>query len=445
MRSASVRRLALSLLLSQEEDDRYLNLMLSAPAVLRLAPDDRHFLTALLYGTVERRLTLDYFIGKFSDRRAADLSPHTRMALRLGLYQLLFMQGVPAYAAINETVALGTSRGEKSLLNAVLRRAQKDGAPALPPREKSPARYLSLAYSFPVPLVRAFLAQYGEEMTEDILRAYNLPPALTLRVHTARISREAFLDRLRDAGYAARPTPFSPHGVRLDASADPTALPGFAEGDFFVQDEASQIAVAALDAHDAALTVDTCACPGGKTFGAAMDAAGQGRVIAMDLHESKLPLVREGAARLGLDNVEARVHNGEEPLPELIGRADRVLCDAPCSGWGVLGKKPDMRYRAATRSDLPALQGKLLSAASAYVRPGGLLVYATCTLNEAENGGVCSEFQKNHPEFVPSDFRCGGIRSYGGRLHLLPPIHHTDGFFIARFRRSSTYIKGRIP
>lgn len=438
MRSASVRRLALSLLLSQEEDDRYLNLMLSAPAVKNLAPDDRHFLTALLYGTVERRLTLDYFIGKLSDRRAADLSPHTRTALRLGLYQLIFMQGVPAYAAVNETVALGTSRGEKSLLNAVLRRAQKDGAPALPPREKSPARYLSLSYSFPVPLVRAFLSQYGEEMTEDILRAYNLPPALTLRVHTAHVSREDFLCRLQDAGYAARPTPFSPVGVRLDGSADPTALPGFAEGDFFVQDEASQIAVAALDARGAALTVDACACPGGKSFGAAMDMEGRGRVVSMDVHESKLPLVQEGAARLGLSNIETRVHNGEEPAADLLGRADRVLCDAPCSGWGVLGKKPDMRYRAAARSDLPALQAKLLSAASAYVRPGGLLVYATCTLNEAENGGVCSEFQKNHPEFSPADFQCGSIRSYGGRLHLLPPVHHTDGFFIARFRRSST-------
>ena len=308
-----------------------------------------------------------------------------------------------------------------------------------PPREKNPLRYLSVAYSVPLPLVRLFAAQYGEEETEKLLAAFSVSAPLTLRVNTLRVSREDLKKELLARGIDITETPYAPTGLRLSCSADPTSLYGFFEGYFYVQDEASQVAVAALSAssvEEGGLIIDTCACPGGKSFGAAMDAGNRARVLSFDLHESKLPLIVSGAERLGISSVTAAVRDGQTPAPDLFGKADRVLCDAPCSGLGVIGKKPDLRYRPFEGvEELPALQQKLLHAASLYTKKGGILVYSTCTLNEAENGGVCREFLKNHPEYVAEDFSVGLLSSTDGQLTLLPHVHHTDGFFVAKFRR----------
>lgn len=436
-KKTSVRPLALRILLEFEEKEQYINLAISSAVLEPLSPPDRRFLTVLVYGTVERLLTLDYQIGCLAARPAASLTAHTRMLLRMGLYQLSYMPGVAPFAAIGETVALGRNAGERGLVNAILRTAQREPEKlALPPREKNLVRYLSLAYSFPTALVRHFLAQYGEEMTEKLFHSFNEVQPLTLRVNTRRTTREAVIGRLQAAGYRAGPTPYAPHGVRLFTSAPPLLLPGFAEGDIYVQDEASQIATAALCVQQASLVVDTCACPGGKAFGLAMDMPQQGRLIAMDVHESKLSLIREGAERLGLSSIEVLCHDGQAPRSDLRGAADAVLCDAPCSGLGVLGKKADLRYHAwPAREGLPALQEQLLSSAATYVRPGGVLVYATCTLNEAENGGVCAAFRSAHPDFEVLDFAVSSLASHGGQLRLLPPVHQTDGFFIAAFRR----------
>ena len=436
----NVRKTALRLLLDWEAEDRFINLSLTPSLKEGLSAEDRRFLTALLYGTVERMLTLDYCIGRLTKREAASLAPHTRALLRLGLYQILYMEGVPDHAAVSETVALASHKGERGFVNAVLRTATRERETLVPPlREKNPLRHLSVKYSVPLPLVRIFCAQYGEEEAEKLLDAFSTAAPLTLRVNTARISRAELKEKLAVQDPDIRETPFAPAGLRLSGSADPTSLFGFAEGHFYVQDEASQIAVAALDAgciEKDGLIIDTCACPGGKSFGAAIDLDGCGQVLSFDLHESKLPLIRSGAERLGLACITAAVRDGQEPDPALFGKADRVFCDAPCSGLGVIGKKPDLRYRPAEGiENLPALQTKLLHAASLYTKKGGILIYSTCTLNEAENGGVCREFLKNHPEYAAEDFTVGTLSSTEGMLTLLPHVHHTDGFFIAKFRR----------
>lgn len=436
----NVRKTVLSLLLAQETGDRYANLSLSSAVHESLDGQDRRFLTALFYGTVERTLTLDYYIGRLTKRESASLAPHTRALLRMGLYQILYMDGVPDHAAVSETVSLAAHKGERGLVNAVLRTAVREREALQPPsREKNPLRHLSIAYSMPLPLVRHFAANYGEAECERLLAAFSETAPLTLRVNTRLTDRESLRARLEEAGYPSERTPYAPQGLRLCTAADPTELPGFAEGHFFVQDEASQLAVAALSAdtcEPGALCIDTCACPGGKSFGMAIDLGERGRVLSYDLHESKLPLIRSGAERLHLNSMTAAVRDGQAPDEAYREKAERVLCDAPCSGLGVIGKKPDLRYRPIEGlAELPALQLRLLSAAAAYPRHGGLLVYSTCTLNEAENGGVCREFLKNHPEYQPQDFAFGDLCSQNGQLTLLPHIHHTDGFFIARFRR----------
>lgn len=437
MMAVNVRRVALSLLAEWESGDKYVNLLLDSPRARDLSGQDRHFLTALLYGTVERLVTLDYVIKRLTGKPADKLAPNTRRLLRLGLYQLLYMQGVPAHAAINETVSLASNRGERGFVNAVLRAATRTPDLLTPPaRESDLAAHLSVAYGFPQTLVGHFLSQYGEGECEALLAAFNRLSPLTLRVNVAKTDRAALIAALAARGIAADPTTYSSVGIRLCESTDPTGLFGFEEGLFFVQDEASQIATLAAAIPRGARVIDTCAAPGGKSFGAAIAAGEEGSVLALDLHESKLSLIRSSAARLGLANITARAHDGRTPDPALKETADVVLCDAPCSGLGVLGKKADLRHRAAARTDvLPALQLEILSAAAQYVKKGGTLLYTTCTLSFAENEGVARAFAEKNPAFCPTDFAVGALSSEGGMLTLLPSRHDCDGFFIAKFTR----------
>lgn len=432
METINVRRLALRLLGAWESGDKFINLVLEDAQAAALPLAERRFLTALLYGTVERLITLDYYIECLANRPLKSMAPHTRRVLRLGLYQLRFMDGVPDHAAVSETVALAGSRAERGFVNAIMRNALRMPERLAPPQGDAVQR-LSVIYSFPAPLVRHFVAEYGEPMAEALLAAFDQTQPLTLRTNTCRLSRAALLRKLRDAGYRAEETVYAPFGIRMAESVEPTTLPGFAEGDFYVQDEASQIAVAALGACPDATVVDACACPGGKSFGAAIDMQNRGHLYALDVHESKLPLVERGANRLGLSCLTTAVHNGETPKTELCGKADYVICDAPCSGLGVLGKKADLRYRAGARLDsLPSLQGSILSAAARYLRLGGVLVYSTCTLNRKENEAVCDAFLATHTDFSLLPFSVGSFQASLGYATLLPPLHGTDGFFIAK-------------
>ena len=431
----NLRKTALSLLLEWEERRTYINIAVTAAAE-GLPDRDRAFLVSLVYGTVERVLTLDYLIGALSKRSPKDIRPPLRNALRLGLYQILYLSGVADHAAVNETVKLGKNTGEKSFLNGVLRAAlrQKDSLP-FPAKEKNPDRYLSVLYSVPLWIVKRFRQDFGEE-TEELLAAINAPKPLCLRTNTASISRDELLRKLLAAGIDARPTPSAPHGILIENAPAPTRIPGFAEGEFWVQDEASQIATAALGAEEGQLVLDLCACPGGKSFGAAADMNNRGRVVSYDLHPSKLPLITSGAERLGLSCISAAPHDATERIPEWEGRADRVICDVPCSGLGVLGKKPDLRYRDEEGIlTLPILQYSILENAASYLKKGGVLVYSTCTLGRAENQEIAIRFAAEHPEFAPESFTVGCHTAAGGMLMLTPHRDKTDGFFIFRLRR----------
>jgi 16S rRNA (cytosine967-C5)-methyltransferase len=426
------RRLALDLLTRWEAGEEYINLTIGH-ACETLSDPDRRYLTALLYGTVERRITLDYEIGKLSGRSSLD--PTTRNILRLGLYELLYMH-TPAHAAVNETVALTRNRGEAGFVNGILRTALR--SPELltpPPKEKNLARHYSVKYSLPAQTVRLLLAVLGEQ-TEDFLAAINAPHGMTLRVNTMRIGREAYLLRLSEAGIAAAPTPYAPFGVVLDRSYPPRELPGFDEGLFYVQDEASQIAVAALSPTPGSLVLDLCACPGGKSFGCAMTMGDTGEVRAFDLHASKLSLITEGAARLGLTCLRVAEQDSASPDRALLGQGDFVLCDVPCSGLGVLSKKADLRYKdPSVALRLPELQLRLLEAGATCLKEDGTLLYSTCTVNPAENEGVTDAFLRDHPAFTYVPFSVGALSCEAGHMTLYPHLHHTDGFYIAKLKR----------
>lgn len=421
----TVRALALSVLEKQLGAEQYSNIALDT-AIKRnpLSDADRGLLTALVYGVIERKLTLEHILKGLSDRPLEELDTHTRLLLLLGLYQLQYLDRVPDHAAVNETVALAPRR-TRGFVNAILREHLRRGKRiTLPDREKTPIEYLSVSYSFGKAICARFLSAFGMERTEALLGAFNRSTPLTLRVNTLRTSREALLSRLREAGYAAEPTRESEDGILLPSAPVPS-LPGFAQGEFFVQDEASQLCVRALDAKGGMTVLDACACPGSKSFGAAISMQNEGRVIACDLHQNKLSLVESGAARLGISILTTEARDARAEKAEWTQSFDRVLCDVPCSGFGVFAKKPELRYKDPKQSEaLPGIQSAILQNASRFLKVGGRLVYSTCTLLPEENGENVAAFLRTHGEFTLLRERT-----------LYPDVDGTDGFYYAILQR----------
>ena len=387
----NVRRTALGLLLRCERDRVYSNLILDT-AIRReaLSEADRGLLTALFCGVLETRLTLDYLIEHLSSRPVQEIDEQTLVLLRMGLYQLRYLDRIPPHAAIYETVELATGRA-RPFVNAVLRSytREKDTI-ALPDPQKEPLRYLSVRYSFPEGLCARFVDIFGKERTERIFSLANEAPPLTLRVNTRKTTVETLAARLAAAGFEVEKGLHAPYALRLKGG-NPAALPGFDEGEFFVQDEASQICVEAMGLSSSSAkaprrVLDICACPGSKTFGLALSLNAEDEVTAFDLHPNKLSLIQKGAARLGLDSITTAARDGRDFDPALQECADAVLCDVPCSGFGVLAKKTEIRYKDLSDvSRLADIQLAILENACRYVRSGGVLIYSTCKVYKGIN------------------------------------------------------------
>ena len=432
-----VREIALRMLLDYEASGKYVNLSLSSHLRDNLGAQDRALLTSLLYTTVEHKLTYDYYIAAFTKMSVDKLSDHTRNILRLGIAQIVDMDRIPGFAAVNETVKLAKNQGERSLVNGVLRNVLRTEELPLPPREKNAARYLSVRYSIPLATVKHFISEIGEAETELLLKHFNSSHGITLTVNTCKISRDAYLEKLASLGYNAKKGEFSQITVKLSDSVNPTELPGFSEGEFFVQDEASAICAAALSPECGEYVADVCAAPGGKSYALAVISSDKAKIESSDLHESKISLIKSGRDRLGFESISLKARDAREIQNFDFERFDAVLCDAPCSGLGVIAKKPDLRYKdISALSELPHLQMEILSASAKKVKRGGRLVYSTCTLNSAENADLVSEFLSIHPEFSVEEFTVGSLSSSGGMLTLYPHVHNTDGFFIAKLRKN---------
>ncbi len=427
----NVRRLAFDTLLRTERGG-YANLALDAIIKKQcLEPRDRALLTALVMGVIERQVTLDYYIDALSSLPPSKIDAETRILLRLGLYQLKYLEKIPAHAAVSETVELAPRRS-RGFVNALLRQyLRTEDKIALPDRKKDISLALSVEYSFPLPLAKRFVAQFGEGRAESIMAAFCRPPMLTLRVNTLKSDRDTMLSRFAEAGIAAEPTKYAAHGISLD-SRPVLDLPGFAEGEIYVQDEASQLCVAAISAAPDTLVADICSAPGSKSFGAAQSMQNRGKILAFDLHESKLSLIRSSAARLGITIIEASAADGRSAREELLGKVDTVICDVPCSGYGVLAKKPEIRHKdPADSAALPAIQYDILSSCCRYLRSGGRLIYSTCTLFEEENYGNIKKFLSTHNDFELTPFKADALDLPSGYITLAPDTHGTDGFFIA--------------
>lgn len=426
------RRLAFELLQKLEKNDQFSNIALDrALGKEEMSDADKGLVSALFYGVTEKRITLDYNISLLSARPMADIDLETLTALRLGIYQLAYMDRIPAHAAINETVGLCKKRAS-GFVNAVLRSFTRINELKYPDETADPVRYLSVRYSICGSLAKRMLLTFGSEQAKNILEGFDRVPDTTISVNTTKISRDELAKKIQNA----TPTRISSVGLRVKGSV--RELYGFDEGLFFVQDEASQICVSALGARSGDRVLDICACPGSKTFGAAISMNNEGSITAFDLHAKKLPLITAGAERLGLNIIETQQCDGRNYLPELKGIADRIICDVPCSGFGVLWKKPELRYKDPAESEaLPDIQLNILKNVCSYLKEGGVLVYSTCTVFPEENEENVKRFLCEHKDFSLTPFSVGELDFPDGYGTLYPHKNGTDGFFIARLTKKT--------
>ena len=398
------------------------------------------FAARLTYGVLQNAALLDFYLGQYCAQPVEKLEPFVRDVLRLGACQILLMDRVPDSAAVSQAVEMVKRHRRQraaGLVNAVLRKlsANKEQLPVIPAED--PAAYLSLRYSHPRWLTERLMAMLGREEAEAFLAADNQAAPLVIQHNPLRCAWEELVSSLEEAGVDFAPHPWLGGCGTISGGGDLERLPAFQEGCFRVQDTAARLSVLAAEPRAGDKVLDVCAAPGGKSFAAAADMENKGEIVACDIHPHKLELIEKGARRLGISCLTPQLADGRENRPEWNGAFDVVLCDAPCSGLGVIRKKPEIRYKdPAALSGLPAVQRAILENACRYVRPGGTLLYSTCTILPEENEGVTTDFLAAHPEFEPQPFALHpGWEAPEGHLTLWPQRHGTDGFYICKMRK----------
>lgn len=443
----NARELALIALKEIDERAAYANLALE-PLLTRhrLEPRERALATELVYGVSRRLSTLDWAIGQVASRPLGEMTVWVRNILREAVYQLMYLERIPASAVTNEAVNLARKHGHEGVakfVNGVLRNFIRRLPDLKYPED--PVQGLALRHSHPDWLVKNWLDRFGEAETVQLLEYGNAPAPVTVRVNRLKTSRAELVSVLQANDLTAEPTRFSPWGLKISGLTGAAGLPNlsaFVAGWFTVQDESSMLVGGVVDPQPGETVIDVAAAPGGKSTHLAELMNNQGRVIALDIHPHKVKLIQEIARRLGTSIVEARKGDAREVGETFPALADRVLVDAPCSGLGTLARRPDARWRKEAQDieALAAIQQEILASAARAVKPGGVLVYSTCTIEERENEGAIRGFLERHPEFtleslapyLPEPLKAEG---QNGMLQLLPHRHGTDGFFITRMRR----------
>ena len=394
----------------------------------------------IVYGVMQNRLLLDFYLGAYCSQKIDHLQPPLAEILRVGAYQILFLNKVPDSAAVNQAVEQAKSNGRakaSGLVNAVLRQVSrnKNHLPPIPDRDE--IQHLSIRYSHPKWLVKRLLTLLGREAAEAALAADNAPAPLTIQVNPLKTNAEALAAALESSGVTIQAHPWVPGCLELEHAGDLTALAPFQDGKFLVQDPAARLVSQIAGVRPGMRVLDVCAAPGGKSFSAAFQMEDRGEIVACDLHENKLKRIREGAERLGLTCIRTEAADGRVFRPEWEASFDVVLVDAPCSGLGIIRKKPDIRYKKPDDMfALPVIQRAILDNAARYVKPGGTLVYSTCTILPEENEGVTDSFLAEHPDFGRTPFTLPSpAGETEGQVTLWPHRHDTDGFYICRMER----------
>ena len=437
----SARATALRVLVSCRTNGAWADAALKAQLTRDgLTGPDAALCSRIVYGVMQNRMLLDYYISCYCSQKPDHLQPPLLDILRIGAYQILYLDKIPDSAAVNESVELAkqNKRAQAAgLVNAVLRKISqnKNDLPAIQDRDAE--KYLSIRYSHPKWLVKRLVAILGREEAEAFLAADNGVAPMTIQLNPMKTTGSELLAELQEDGITAKPHSWISGCLELSGTGDLTALKSFREGKFLVQDGAARLVSLVADVKAGQRVLDVCAAPGGKSFSAALAMENQGEIISCDLHENKLKRIEEGAQRLGITCIHTAAADGRAQRSEWAGQFDTVIVDAPCSGLGIIRKKPDTRYKKADDLfTLPVIQAAILENAAAYVRPGGTLVYSTCTILPEENERVTDAFLAEHSDFSREGFTLPApVGESNGSLTLWPQRHGTDGFYICRMKR----------
>ncbi len=434
----SARKTALDALIACRKDGAWANGALKEYMV-RDGVDRRDAALAarLCYGVLQNRNYLDFYLKQLLTGKLKDLHPVVRDILHLGLYQIYFMDKIPESAAVNESVTLAKKycpkqRFASGLVNGVLRNAVRSKGSLKEPTT------LEDRYSHPKKLIKLLRDYVGESRLEGMLRANNASPETVVQVNTLRTTAEELVQILEADGVAAQYHPWMPGCLTLSGTGNLEKLDAFQKGLFYVQDPAARLSVLCAQIPENAHVLDCCAAPGGKSFAAAIAMKGTGSITSCDIHAHKTVLIQKGAERLGIESISVRQQDASQCVTEWIGTKDVVIADVPCSGLGIIRKKPDIRYKdLGEMVQLPLLQLQILKNQAAYVKPGGTLLYSTCTLVRSENEGVVEQFLEENTEFYLEALDLPQVfpKNTNGMLALVPGEYDTDGFFIAKLRR----------
>ncbi len=434
--SVTARQTAFSILLKIEKDKAYSNIALdSAVKGVSLDSTDCAFISRLVYGVTERKITLDYIISQFLSQPLKKLKTEVLVILRIGTYEILFMDKIPVSASVNESVLLTKNNKcqfATGLVNAVLRKVSVEKENIF--NSLSGEERLSILYSAPIDLVRFLKHHYNEQNAEEILKSALNKKEITIRVNTLKTTENELIQILKKENISTEITSLK-NALIINTKGAVYELDAYKKGLFYVEDISSQICVKELGLKENYKLIDVCSAPGGKSFTASQYMNNTGEIYSCDIHAHRVELIKTGAKRLGIKNIIPTV-NDATVFNEKFKNADCVLCDVPCSGLGIIGKKPEIKYKSLDDiKELIPIQKEILSIASKYVKSGGTLIYSTCSINPNENRKVCDWFLKENEDFYsvkvsPETERCIDEGDY---LTLLPHINNCDGFFIAKF------------
>lgn len=438
----NIREDILNILEQIESESGYSNIVLNKKTK-NMEVRDSNFTRELVYGVIENKIYFEWIVSQFSNVKLSKISPKVLIIIKMGIYQILNMDKVPDSAAVNESVKLSkkySNRGAQGFVNGILRNIVRNkGNIGFPDRERDMVKYLSVRYSYPEWIIEDWIRNYGESFVEELCIANAKKVDLNIRVNTLKISRAELMERLEQSGRRCRETEYGKDTLEVMNPDGIIDTEEYRDGLFTVQDESSSLVAQVMDPKEGSTVVDVCSAPGGKTTHMGQLMKNSGRIIARDVHDHKLKLVESNASRLGIDIIEVSKGDGTVLDKNLVGVADYCLVDAPCSGLGLIRKKPEIKYNKKRDDliELSKIQKQILGVSSNYVKKGGVLVYSTCTLNENENIEVVKDFLKYNPEFRLMGFEVelGLEESKRGYVELYPHIHGTDGFFISKMIR----------
>lgn len=437
----TARKIVYDLLIKMDENNAYSNIVLdNALEKAKLSQRDRAFSSALFYGVLERRMTLDHIIRQLSETDFNKISVHALALLRMGIYQLLYMNSVPDSASVNETVKLAVMDKKHNIsgfINGILRNFIRSGKTINYDGLDDEAK-LSIDYSCPKWLVKKWIREFNLEQTVQILKASIGRPPVYVKSNTLKYQIEEVFDELKKERFAPERVPLYKDCFKLNLGNSIDKSNAYRKGMFHVQDISSQICCHVVNPIMHETVLDMCAAPGGKSFTMAQLMQGRGKLLSFDLYEGKVWLLENGAKHLGINIIEAKMSDATI-FDESIPMADKVLCDVPCSGLGVIRRKPEIKYKPHTFLDeFPQMQLQILNTSSKYVKPGGVLVYSTCTLNKAENDDVVDDFLKENSDFSPFvvPLNIPNMKDTYKRT-FLPNQFDGDGFFVAAFKKDA--------